>query len=85
MTELDLSRLMSFHTTSLRKILIIFSPRKISNDERLKQTKQEDIRTYVIRRRWRLIGHVLRKGNNNKTRIAMLWTPEAKRSRGAQK
>ena len=29
--------------------------------------------------------HVLRKGNNNITRIAMRWTPEGKRSRGRPK
>ena len=82
MTEHDLSRLASFHTASLRKILRIFWPRKISNDELLKQTKQEDIRTLVTRRRWRWIRHVLRKGNNNIARIAMRWTPEGKRGRG---
>ena len=49
MTEHDLSRLASFHTASLRKILRIFWPRKISNDELLKQTKQEDIGTLVTR------------------------------------
>ena len=72
----------SFHTASLRKILRIFWPRKISNDELLKQTKQEDIGTLVTRRRLRWIGHVLRKGNNNIARIAMRWTPEGKRGRG---
>ena len=67
------------------KILRIFWPRKISNDELLKQTKQEDIRTLVTRRRWRWIRHVLRKGNNNIARITMRWTPEGKRSRGRPK
>ena len=50
-----------------------------------KQTKQEDIRTLVTKRRWRWIGHVLRKGNNNIARIAMRWTPEGKRSKGRSK
>ena len=85
MTEHDLSRLASFHTASHWKILRIFWARKISNSELLKQTKQEDIRTLVTRRRWRWIGHVLRKGNNNIARIAMRWTPEGKRSRGRPK
>ena len=82
MTEHDLSRLASFHTASLRKILRIFWLRKISNDELLKQTKQEGIRTLVTRRRWRWVGHVMRKGNNNIAKIAMRWTPEGTRSRG---
>ena len=84
MTEHDLSRLACFHTASLRKILRIFWPRKISNDELLKQTKQEDIRTLVTRRRWRWIGHVLRIGNNNITRIA-LNALKANGAEGAQK
>ena len=71
----------SFHTTSLRKILRIFWPQKISNDQLLKQTKQEDIRTIVTRRRWRWIEHVLRKDNNNIAKTAMRWTPEGKRRR----
>ena len=84
MMEHHLSRLASFHTASLGKILI-FWPRKISNDELLKQTKQEDICALVTRKRWRWIGHVLQKGNNNIARIAMCWTPEGKWSRGRQK
>ena len=54
-------------------------------DEQLMQTKQEDIRSLVTRKRWRWIGHVLRKGNNNKAKIAMRWTPTGKRSRGRSK
>ena len=85
MTEQDLSKLASFHTANLRKILRIFWPQKISNDQLLRQTKQEDIRTLVNRRRWRWIGHVMRKAGNNIARIAMHWTPEGKRSRGRPK
>ena len=85
MLEQDLQRLASFHTTSLRKILRIFWPQKISNDQLLRQTKQEDIRTLITRRRWRWIGHVMRKANNNIARTAVHWTPEGKRSRGRPK
>ena len=85
MTEHNLSRLVSFHTASLRKILRIFLRRKISNDELRKQTKREDIRTLVTSWRWRWIGHVLRKDNNNIARIAMRWAPEGKWSRGRPK
>ena len=85
MTKHDLSKLASFHTTSLRKILRIFWPQKISNDQLLKQTKQDDICTIVTRRRWRWIGHVLRKDNNNIAKTAMRWTSEGKRRRGRPK
>ena len=85
MTEQDLSKLASFHTANLRKILRISWPQKISNDQLLRQTKQEDIRTLVNRRRWRWIGHVMRKASNNIARNAMHWTPEGKRNRGRPK
>ena len=75
----------SFHTANLRKILRIFWPQKISNDQLLRQTKQEDIRTLVNKRRWRWIGHEMRKASNIIARIAMHWTPEGKRSRGRPK
>ena len=85
MTEQDLSKLASFHTANLREILRIFWPQKISNNQLLRQTKQEDIRTLVNRRRWRWISHVMPKASNNIAKIAMHWTPEGKRSRGHPK
>ena len=85
MIEHDLSKLVSFHTTRLRKILRIFWPWKISNDQLLKQTKQEDIPTVITRRRWRWIGHVSQEDNANIARIAMHWTPEGKCDRGHPK
>ena len=84
-TEQDLSKLASFQTANVRKILRIFWSQKISNDQLLRWIKQEDIRTLVNRRRWRWIGHVMRKASNNIARIAMQWTPEGKRSRGRPK
>ena len=62
MTEKNLSKLASFHTASLKKIMRIFWPLKISNDQLLRQTKQEGIRTLVNRRRWRWISHVDAEG-----------------------
>ena len=61
MTESDLEKLSVFHTKSLRKILRIFWPKTISNAELLSQCHQENMRTINMRRRWRWIGHVLRK------------------------
>ena len=85
MTEHDLSRLASLHTASLRKILRIFWPRKISQMSVWSKPKKEEIRTLVTKRRCRWIGHVLQKGNNNIARIAMHWTPEGKWNRGHPK
>ena len=45
----------------------------------------EEITQQIKRRRWRLIGHVLRKSVNENTRIALTWTPEGRRKRGRPK
>lgn len=84
-TEHDLSRLAAFHTTSLRKILRISWLQKISNDQLLRIAKREDIRTIIVKRRWRWIGHVFRKDNNNVAKMAMRWTSESRRRRGRPK
>lgn len=36
---------------------------------------------YNIERRWRWIRHILRKNDNNITKVAMHWMPEGKRER----
>ena len=82
MTETDLSRLRSFHTTCLRKILRIFWPRKINNEELLRRCRQEDMETIITKRRWRWIGHVLRRERDSIVRISLHWTPDGKRKKG---
>ena len=85
MTELDLTKLSVFHTKCLRRILHIFWPRKVSNEELLSQCNQENMATILLRRRWKWIGHVLRREKNSITRTALHWTPEGKRKRGRPK
>jgi len=82
MTATELNRLRSFHTTCLRRILRIFWPEKISNEDLLRRCKQEDMGTIISRRRWRWIGHVLRRKPDSTVRTALHWTPEGKRKRG---
>ena len=76
MIESDLCKLSSFHTKSLRKIARIFWPRYISNEDLLEQCQQETMETIIIRRRWRWIGHVLRKEQDAIPRVAVQWRPE---------
>ena len=85
MTERDTRKLSVFHTKSLRRILQIFWPNKISNEELLAKCNQEDMGTIVLRRRWKWIGHVLRMDAQNITRVALHWTPEGRRKRGRPK
>ena len=69
MTEHDLAKLASFLTTSLRKIRRIFWhifwPRTVSIRDLLARCQQEDMETIITRKRWRWIGHVLRKDANS--------------------
>ena len=85
MTETDLNKLRSFHTTCLRHILRIFWPEKISNEDILWRCQQEDMGLVITKRRWRWIGHVLRKDPKSIVRTALHWTPEGKRRRGRPK
>ena len=82
MTEVDLNKLRSFHTICLRRILRVFWPEKISNEDLLRSCRQEDMGTIITRRRWRWIGHVLRKDSQSIPRTALHWTPCGRRKRG---
>ena len=85
MTEHDLAKLSSFHTTSLRKLQRIFWPRTISNRDLLARCQKEDMETIITRKRWRWIEHVLRNDANSITLAAMHWTPEGKWKHGRPK
>ena len=56
MTEND-SNSQYFHTKSFRRILCIFWPNTISNEDLIRKCNQESMATILIRRRWKWIGH----------------------------
>ena len=85
MTASDLNKLSVFHTKSLRRILRIFWPKTISNGHLPDRCRQDIMETIIKRRRWRCIGHVLRKEPGDITHSAIHWTPEGKRKRGRPK
>jgi hypothetical protein len=85
MIEKDINRLSSFHNTCLRKIIKIFWPKKISNKDLHDITNTKDMETLLIQKRWRWLGHVLRKPSEDMTKVALRWTPEGKRKRGRPK
>ena len=82
MTEEGKSKLSSFHTKNLRKIVRIFWPQTISNQDLFYECKQENIETTIARRRWRWIGLLLRKAQGSIPRVAVEWKPEGRRKRG---
>ena len=50
-------------------------------NSRLARCNQDSMETIIMRRRWRWIGHVMRREQDNITRTALHWTPEGKRKR----
>ena len=44
-----------------------------------------DMETLLIQKRWRWLGHVLRKPSEDMTKVGLRWTPEGNRKRGRSK
>ncbi|XP_078318223.1 uncharacterized protein LOC144620670 [Crassostrea virginica] len=85
MTDQDQSKLSTFHTKCLGRILRIFWPNTINNEELLRKCNQLDMATILTRRRWKWLGHVIRKDSRSHTKTALHWTPDGKRKRGGPK
>ena len=85
LTEKDLSKLSTFHTKSLWRILRIFWPNVISNKDLFERCGNEPMATILMRR----IGHVTRQDVTRQeasiAKTAMHWMPEGKRKRGRPK
>ena len=81
-TQKDNHQIAVFHTTCLRKIHRIFWPQKITNAELYRISNQEPIVETITRKRWRWVGHILRRESDNITKRALRWTPEGRRRRG---
>ena len=77
-----LHKLQVFMNNWLRRILNIRLPEKISNKELWQKTNQPPVEEELKRRKWRWIGHTLRKPKHNITRQALQWNPQGKRGRG---
>ena len=82
MTVADTKKCEAFNNRCLRRILCVFWPNKITNVELRKRTETQTIEESIRLRRWRCIGHVLRKRNEEDQKVALTWTPEGKRRRG---
>lgn len=85
LNESDVTRLETFQRKCLRRVLRIFWPMKVSNDELYCRTRTCPVGEIVKCRRWRWIGHTLRKPHDNNSRVALTWAPEGKRKRGRPK
>ena len=81
MTVANTKNCEAFNNRCLRRILHVFWPNKITNVELRKRTETQTIEESIRLRRWRCIGHVLRRENEEDQKVALTWTPEGKRRR----
>ena len=82
MNNSPINKVQSFINTCLRKILRIHWPETISNAELWEQTNQIQVKDEITQRKWRWIGHTLRKPADCITRQALTWNPQGSRKRG---
>ena len=85
MTEKLRSRLQCFVNKCLRKVMRIFWPDWITNRELWSETNQTPIDLQIRQRKWKWIGHTLRKEQCSITRQALRWNPAGRRNRGRPK
>ena len=81
-TKTTIRMIQTFVNTCLRRLLQIHWPDTISNTELWRKTSQLAVEEEIRSRRWRWIGHTLRKPPDNITRQALTWNPQGKRRRG---
>ncbi|VDP36230.1 unnamed protein product [Schistosoma margrebowiei] len=84
-TTTTIKKVQVFINSCLRKILNIHWPDTISNRILWERTNQLPAEEEIRKRRWKWIGHTLRKSSNCITRQALTWNPEGRRKRGRPK
>ena len=87
LTKKIITQLQAFTNRRLPYILSLAAwwPRTISNEKLWQRAKQERIEVTIRRRKWRWIGHTLRKPATNITHLSLEWNPEGVRRRGRPK
>ena len=76
------NKLQVFVNNCLRKILQIYWPEIISNEDLWRTTKQTPIVKQILKRKYKWIGHTLRKQDNEIPKQALRWNPRGNRRRG---
>ncbi|VDO71336.1 unnamed protein product [Schistosoma margrebowiei] len=84
-TKTTIKKVQVFINSCLRKILNIHWPDTISNSLLWEGTNQLPAEEEIRKRRWKWMGHTLRKSSNCVTRQALTRNPEGKRKRGRPK
>jgi hypothetical protein len=82
MTEQMKKELQTFLNRCLRRIINVRWPETISNEDLLRITNQRPIYEELKRRKWKWIGHTLRKLDGAIEKEALEWNPQGSRRRG---
>uniref|UniRef100_A0A0L8HA18 DUF6451 domain-containing protein n=1 Tax=Octopus bimaculoides TaxID=37653 RepID=A0A0L8HA18_OCTBM len=77
-------KIQTFITKCLRQILHLKWFDRVPNTNLWERANQEPIHVQIRRRKWRWIGHTLRKEPSNVTRQALDWNPQGKGSKDAR-
>ena len=75
MNSTPINKVQSFVNSCLRKLLRIHWPEVITNQELWEKTRQTPVKEDITQRKWRWIGHTLRKPDGCITRQALTWNP----------
>lgn len=75
----------SFQNRCLRRIYKVHWSDHTTNEEVLMMAGTEKMSRIVMERRWKWIGHVLRKVRSDDCAVALGWAPEGRRRRGRPK
>ena len=81
-SEATTKRIQTFINRCLRSILKIKWQDKVENEKLWEMCGQKTIERQILERKWRWIGHTLRKDSGNRARQALDWNPQGKRRRG---
>ena len=84
-TGTETNKIQTFINRSLRNILKLKWYDKVENTKLWEMCGQKAIEKQILERKWRWIGHTLRKDTNNRTRQSLEWNPQGKRRRGRPK
>jgi len=78
----DANKIDVFQSRCPRQIFKIHWQERITNKEVLKKAEKENLSEDVRRRRWKFVGHIMRKDLHDGCRTALTWDPEGRRKWG---
>lgn len=79
------NKIQVFINRCLRRIMRIHWMEFVTNKELWQRAGQTDIKTEIRHRKWKWIGHSLRREGSNTARMVLDWNPQGSRKRGRPK